>query len=48
MDHEAVQGTALKVVFDLLHVYGFEAFNVTPPTDSQDSKEEEEVKEVSQ
>ena len=26
MDHESVQATALKVVFDLLHVFGFEAF----------------------
>ena len=27
MDHESVQATALKVIFDLLHVFGFEAFN---------------------
>ena len=31
MDHESVQATALKVVFDLLHVYGFEAFNIGAP-----------------
>lgn len=31
MDHESVQATALKVVFDLLHVYGFEAFNIGKP-----------------
>ena len=31
MDHETVQATALKVVFDLLHVYGFEAFNIGAP-----------------
>ena len=31
MDHESVQATALKVVFDLLHVYGFEAFNIGEP-----------------
>lgn len=29
MDHESVQATAVKVVFDLLHVFGFEAFNIT-------------------
>ena len=28
MDHESVQATALKVVFDLLHVFGFEAFHI--------------------
>ena len=28
MDHESVQATALKTVFDLLHVFGFEAFNM--------------------
>ena len=28
MDHESVQATALKAVFDLLHVFGFEAFNM--------------------
>lgn len=31
VDHESVQATALKVVFDLLHVYGFEAFNIGAP-----------------
>ena len=31
MDHESVQATALKVVFDLLHVYGFDAFNIGSP-----------------
>ena len=31
VDHETVQATALKVVFDLLHVYGFEAFNIGAP-----------------
>lgn len=31
MDHESVQATALKVVFDLLHIYGFEAFNIGKP-----------------
>lgn len=34
MDHESVQATALKVVFDLLHVFGFEAFNITSTTAS--------------
>lgn len=28
VDHETVQATALKIVLDLLHVYGFEAFNI--------------------
>jgi hypothetical protein len=28
VDHETVQATALKIVFDLLHVYGFNAFIV--------------------
>ena len=28
VDHECVQATALKIVFDLLHIYGFEAFNI--------------------
>ena len=27
MDHETVQATALKVVFDLLHLFGLEAFS---------------------
>ena len=31
VDHESVQATALKVVFDLLHIYGFEAFNIGKP-----------------
>ena len=31
MDHESVQATALKIVFDLLHIYGFEAFNIGKP-----------------
>ena len=37
MDHESVQATALKVVFDLLHVYGFEAFNITSSSSTLDS-----------
>lgn len=39
-----MQATALKVVFDLLHVYGFEAFNATPSTGGgvkEEVKEEE-------
>lgn len=36
VDHETVQATALKVVFDLLHVYGFETFNAVPPTNGDD------------
>ena len=44
MDRESVQATALKVVFDLLHVYGFEAFNITssPPPDSEGGEAEGE------
>ena len=26
MDHESLQATALKVVFDLLHLFGLKAF----------------------
>ena len=32
VDHEAVQATAVKVVFDLLHVFGFESFNLSTPS----------------
>ena len=50
MDHENVQATALKVVFDLLHLFGLEAFSVQDEEkgeqeekdsekDSQDSNE---------
>ena len=28
MDHESVQATAMKVVFDLLHMFGFESFSM--------------------
>ena len=26
VDHELLQATALKIVFDLLHLFGFEAY----------------------
>lgn len=26
VDHESVQATALKIVFDLVHLFGFEAY----------------------
>ena len=38
VDHESVQATALKVVFDLLHVFGFEAFNVGPVDEGETGK----------
>ncbi len=41
MDHESVQATALKVVFDLLHVYGFEAFNITSSSSSPSNTDPE-------
>ena len=55
VDHESVQATALKVVFDLLLVYGFEAFNVMPTGNTkgeekegeEEEKEEEEEEETS-
>ena len=28
VDHENVKATSLKVVFDMLHLYGLEAFNL--------------------
>ena len=37
MDHEPLQATALKIVFDLLHLFGFEAF-ATPDHQSGDGK----------
>ena len=42
MDHESVQATALKTVFDLLHVFGFEAFNMG----ADPSKLHKEINEV--
>ena len=42
MDHESVQATALKTVFDLLHVFGFEAFNMG----ADPSKLRKEINEV--
>lgn len=40
MDHESVQATALKIVFDLLHVYGFEAFNIVASGESNEKADE--------
>ena len=57
VDHEAVQATAVKVVFDLLHVFGFESFNLSTPSAAaagssakrpNNKKKEEEEEEDSQ
>ncbi|XP_064383727.1 condensin complex subunit 3-like isoform X2 [Halichondria panicea] len=40
VDHESVQATALKIVFDLLHVYGFEAFNIVASGESNEKADE--------
>ena len=45
MDHESVQATAVKIVFDLLLVFGFESFNLVAPgssTKKERAPEEEE------
>ena len=42
VDHESVQATAMKVVFDLLHVFGFEAFNISDGSAAKRRGEEEE------
>ncbi len=44
MDHESAQATALKILFDLLHMYGFEAFNIMG--DGGKEKKEEEAPET--
>lgn len=41
MDHESVQATALKIVFDLLHVYGFEAFNIVASSRASNERADE-------
>ena len=46
MDHESVQATALKVVFDLLHVFGFEAFHMGDPNKYLDNNTPETKDEV--
>ncbi|CAI8041284.1 Condensin complex subunit 3 [Geodia barretti] len=38
VDHESVQATAVKVVFDLLLLFGFEAFSLTCPGSSSKTK----------
>ena len=48
MDQETIKVTALQAIFDLLHLYGLEAFKVdaSAPSGSDDeSKEEEEDEE---
>ena len=46
VDHESVQATALKVVFDLLHVFGFEAFHMGDPNKYPDNNAPEAKDEV--
>ena len=41
VDHESLQATVLRVVFDLLHLYGFESFNM----DGGDCMGEDELEE---
>lgn len=43
VDHESVQATAMKVVFDLLHVFGFEAFNISDGSAAKRRGEEEDL-----
>lgn len=46
VDHENVQATSLKVVFDMLHLYGLEAFNLElKPSEEEEEEEKEEGKE---
>ena len=40
MDHEAVQATALRVVFDLLHAFGLETFNIGEGASNSDTVQE--------
>ena len=42
MDHESVQATALKVVFDLLHLFGLEAFSQTEKDERGQSEQGQE------
>ncbi len=43
MDQAAVKMTALQVIFDLLHSYGLDAFNVdTAQTEDEDDDESKE------
>ena len=42
MDHESVQATALKVVFDLLHLFGLEAFSQTEKDEQGQSDQGQE------
>ena len=39
VDHESVQATALKIVLDLLQVYGFEAFNIVSPEEVSERRD---------
>uniref|UniRef100_A0A1X7SQ01 Nuclear condensin complex subunit 3 C-terminal domain-containing protein n=1 Tax=Amphimedon queenslandica TaxID=400682 RepID=A0A1X7SQ01_AMPQE len=45
VDHENVQATSLKVVFDMLHLYGLEAFNLELKPSEEKEEEKEEGKE---
>lgn len=42
VDHESVQVTAAKVIFDLLHMYGLEAFKAQQQEQEQGKEDEEE------
>ena len=51
MDQETIKVTALQAIFDLLHLYGLEAFKVDASTTSgsdDESKEENEDEEEEQ
>ena len=43
VDHDSLQATALRVVFDLLHLYGFESFNMDGGDCTGEDYLEEEV-----
>ena len=46
MDHESVQATALKAVFDLLLVFGFETFSLGPPHASENQDTHSQTEDV--
>ena len=45
MDHESVQATAVKVVFDLLLLFGFETFSLASPGSSSKTSHQTDVRE---
>lgn len=47
VDHESVQVTAAKVIFDLLHLYGLEAFRAQQQQQQQQGKDDDEEEEES-